>query len=69
MGKVEESKRDDSGRLEVGIFEVNIHLVSVFYRGSREGTLKGINFLWISWPVSDSHMRWHFWNQMPYRNK
>lgn len=29
MGKVEESKRDGSGRLEVGVLELSIDLVSV----------------------------------------
>lgn len=50
MGKVEESKRDGSERLEVGILELNVDLISTFYRVpialvvAREGTLKGINF-------------------------
>ena len=49
MGKVEESERDGNGRVEVAVLELNIDLVSTFYRVpialvvAREGTLKGIN--------------------------
>lgn len=49
MGKVEESERDGNGRVEVVVLELNIDLVSTFYRVpialvvAREGTLKGIN--------------------------
>lgn len=47
MEKVEESKRDGNERLEVGILELNVDLVSVFCRVpvalAREGALEGMN--------------------------